>query len=96
MHLSPRIGGYSMLSHDRCLAVPGPGASNMNIADRRAAEANMARAAGVNTPAVWIVRGGYEAGNTQRVLYSGLTYRMACAVAKSLRSGGAWAKAERV
>jgi hypothetical protein len=67
----------------------------MNTAERRTADRNMARAASATTPAVWVVRGGYETGKTARVLHSGLTYRMACAVAKSLRAGGAYAQAER-
>jgi len=67
----------------------------MNTADRRTAKRNMARAASATTPAVWIVRGGYETGDTSRVLHSGLTYRMACAIAKYLRAGGAYAQAER-
>lgn len=69
----------------------------MNLTDRRnAARALMNAAAASNaSQACWIVRGGYQSGDTDRVLHSSLTYRQACAMAKSLRAGGAYAQAER-
>ena len=67
----------------------------MNTTDRRTAHKNLAAAAADKTAPVWLVRGGYAAGSTNNVLQSHLTFRQACAVAKALRAGCAYAKAER-
>jgi hypothetical protein len=69
----------------------------MNLTDRRSAKRALINAPAPANPsqACWRVRGGYQAGDTDNVLHSGLTYRQACAIAKSLRAGGAYAQAER-
>jgi len=67
----------------------------MNNADRKTALSNVMNAAGDTAARSWVVRGGYQAGDTGRVLQSGLTYRQASAVAKLMRSSGAYAQAER-